>query len=53
MATSSNNLMERLDLWDSKEGCLSPLTDDEKDSVLLLATYSMNRAMPSEVKCRI
>ncbi|XP_046853016.1 conserved oligomeric Golgi complex subunit 3-like [Xenia sp. Carnegie-2017] len=49
MATSSNNLMERLDLWDSKEGCLSPLTDDEKDSVLLLATYSMNRAMPSEL----
>ena len=50
MASFSKDVRERLALWDAKESCLSPLTDQEKDSVLLLTAYSSNRSIPSEVR---
>jgi hypothetical protein len=49
MASFPKDVRERLSLWDAKEGSLSPLTDEEKDSVLLLTAYSSNRSIPSEV----
>ena len=47
------HVRERLCLWDAKEDSLSPLTDEEKDSVLLLTAYSSNRSLSSEVLCNI
>ena len=49
MASFHKDVRERLSLWDAKEESLSPLTDEEKDSVLLLTAYSSSRAIPSEV----
>ncbi|CAB3989375.1 conserved oligomeric Golgi complex subunit 3-like [Paramuricea clavata] len=49
MASFPKDVRERLSLWDAKEGSLSPLTDEEKDSVLLLTAYSSNRSIPSEL----
>ena len=53
MAAFPKDVRERLSLWDAKEDSLSPLTDEEKDSVLLLTAYSSNRSIPSEVLCNI
>ena len=49
MASFTKDVQERLTLWDAKENCISPLTDKEKDSILLLTAYSSNRSIPSEV----
>lgn len=49
MASYAKDVRERLTLWDAKENCLSPLTDKEKDSILILTAYSSNRSIPSEV----
>ena len=49
MASFPKDVRERLSLWDAKENSLSPLTEEEKDSVLLLTAYSSNRPIPSEV----
>ena len=49
MASYPKDVRERLTFWDGKENCLSPLTDKEKDSVLLLSAHSSNRSLPSGV----
>lgn len=50
MASLAKDVRERLSHWDAKEDSLSPLSDDEKDSILLLAAYSSHRAIPTEVR---
>lgn len=48
-AVYARSIMERLTMWDSPTDPLAPLTTEQKDSYLELASVANNRSLPIEV----
>jgi len=49
-STYSNEIREKLSLWDVKDSPLAPLSEKQRNSVLELTTVAGNRPLLDEVK---
>jgi len=50
LSTYSNEIREKLSLWDVKDSPLAPLSEKQRNSVLELTTVAGNRPLLDEVK---